>query len=102
MFYRQHRLVIDGKYSSDDGLSTIVKMAGSECACEDSGGFGSESSGGTTSRSTRAAKLKIQEFTEEKEDRDPQPLDLIQKSRQPSDRTGAARGLPSGKAKVKS
>jgi hypothetical protein len=36
MFYRQRRLVIDGKYSSDDGLSTIVKMAGSECACEDS------------------------------------------------------------------
>jgi hypothetical protein len=30
MFYRQHRLVIDGKYSSDDGLSTIVKMEGSE------------------------------------------------------------------------
>jgi hypothetical protein len=53
-------------------------------------GFGSESSGGTSSRSTRAAKLKIQEFTEEKEDRDPQPLDLIQKSRQPSDRTGVA------------
>jgi hypothetical protein len=65
-------------------------------------GFGSESSGGTTSRSTRATKLKIQEFAEEKEDRDPQPLDLIQKSRQPSDQTGAARGLPSGKAKVKS
>jgi hypothetical protein len=65
-------------------------------------GFGSESSGGTASRSTRAAKLKIQEFAEEKEDRDPQSLDLIQKSRQPSDRTGAARGLPSGKAKVKS
>ena len=36
MFYRQHRLVIDGKYSSDDGLSTTVKMAGSEYACEDS------------------------------------------------------------------
>ena len=36
MFYRQRRLVIDGKYSSDDGLSTTVKMAGSECACEDS------------------------------------------------------------------
>jgi hypothetical protein len=30
MFYRQHRLVIDGKYSSDDGLSTTVKMEGSE------------------------------------------------------------------------
>jgi hypothetical protein len=34
-------------------------------------GFGSESSGGTTSRSTYAAKLKIQEFAEEKEDRNP-------------------------------
>ena len=32
-------------------------------------GFGSESSGGTTSRRTRAAKLKIQEFAEEKEDK---------------------------------
>jgi hypothetical protein len=30
MFYRRHRLVIDGKYSSDDGLSTKVKMEGSE------------------------------------------------------------------------
>jgi hypothetical protein len=36
MFYRQHRLVIDGKYNSDDELSITVKMAGSECACEDS------------------------------------------------------------------
>jgi hypothetical protein len=45
-------------------------------------GFGSESSGGTASRSTRAAKLKIQEFAEEKEDGDPQPLDPIQNSRQ--------------------
>ena len=25
-FYRQHRLVIDGKYSSDAGLSTTVKQ----------------------------------------------------------------------------
>jgi hypothetical protein len=49
----------------------------------------------------RAVKLKIQEFAEEKEDRDPQPMDLIQKSRQSSDRTGATRGLPLGKAKVK-
>jgi hypothetical protein len=54
------------------------------------------------SRSTRATKLKIQEFAEDKEDRDPQLLDLIQKSRQLSDRTGVARGLPSGQAKVKS
>jgi hypothetical protein len=38
------------------------------------------------SRSTRAEKLKIREFVEEKEDRDPQPLDLIQKSHQLSDR----------------
>ena len=53
-------------------------------------GFGSENSGGTTSRRTRAAKLKIQEFAEEKEDRDRQLLDLIQKSRQPSDQTGVA------------
>jgi hypothetical protein len=30
-------------------------------------GFGSESLGGTTSRRMRATKLKIQEFTEEKE-----------------------------------
>jgi hypothetical protein len=65
-------------------------------------GFRSEISGGTTSRRTHEAKLNIQEFAEEKEDRDPQPLDLIQKSHQPSDQTGAARGLPSGKAKVKS
>jgi hypothetical protein len=43
-------------------------------------GFRRESSGGTTSRSTRATKLKIQEFVEDKEDRDPQPLDLIQKN----------------------
>jgi hypothetical protein len=42
--------------------------------------------------------------TQEKptEGRDREPLDLIQKSRQPSDQTRAARGLPSGKAKVKS
>ena len=65
-------------------------------------GFESESSGGKTSRRTRATKLKIQELTEDKEDRDRQPLDLIQKSCQPSDRTGAARGLPSVKDKVKS
>jgi hypothetical protein len=24
MFYRQHMLVIDGNYSSDDGLSTVI------------------------------------------------------------------------------
>ena len=54
------------------------------------------------SRRTRAAKLKIREFAEEKEYRDPQSLDLIQKTRPPSDRTGTVRGLPLGKAKVKS
>jgi hypothetical protein len=49
------------------------------------------SSGGTALNKTHAAKakLKIQEFAEEKEDRDPQSLDLIQKTRPPSDRTGA-------------
>jgi hypothetical protein len=36
MFYRQCMLVIDGKYSSGDGLSITVKMVGSECAYEDS------------------------------------------------------------------
>jgi hypothetical protein len=36
------------------------------------------------------------------EGRDRESLDLIQKSHQQSDQTGAARGLPSGKAKVKS
>jgi hypothetical protein len=33
--------------------------------------------------------------------RDRELLDLIQKSHQSSNRTGATRGLPSGKAKVK-
>jgi hypothetical protein len=28
MFYRQRMLVIDGKYSSDDGLSTTVMISG--------------------------------------------------------------------------
>jgi hypothetical protein len=28
MFYRQHILVIDGKYSSDDGLSTAAMISG--------------------------------------------------------------------------
>jgi hypothetical protein len=36
------------------------------------------------------------------EGRDREPLDLIQKSHYPLDRTRATRGLPSGKAKVKS
>jgi hypothetical protein len=62
------------------------------------------SSGGTTLKKMCAAKakLKIREFAEEKEDRDPHPLDLIQKTRPLSDRIGVVRGLPSGKAKVKS
>jgi hypothetical protein len=34
--------------------------------------------------------------------RDREPLDLTQKSYQLSDQTGATRGLPSGKSKVKS
>jgi hypothetical protein len=28
MFYRQRILVIDGKYSSDDGLSTVAMISG--------------------------------------------------------------------------
>jgi hypothetical protein len=39
--------------------------------------IGSESSGGTTSRRTRAAKLIIQEFAEEKEDRDREAFLII-------------------------
>jgi hypothetical protein len=74
MFYRQHRLVIDGKYSSGDGRIRRIKIPW---------GFRRESSGGTALKKTRAAKakLKVQEFAEEKEDRDPQPQDLIQISR---------------------
>ena len=45
-------------------------------------GFEHESSGGTMLRKMRAEKLKIQEFAEEKEDKDPQPLDPIQNYRQ--------------------
>ena len=69
MFNMQHMLVIDGKYSSDDGLSTKVMISGAVII---------------------------------REEKQPCSLDLIQKSRQPSYRTGAARGLPSGKSKVKS
>ena len=67
-------LVIDGKYSSGDGRIRRIKIPW---------GFRRESSGGTALKKTRVAKakLKIQEFAEEKEDRDPQPLDLIQKTR---------------------
>jgi hypothetical protein len=86
-------LVIDGKYKQWRWQDKEDKIPW---------GFGRESSGETTLRKTRAARLKLSEFAEEKEDRDPQPLDLIQKSRQPSDRTRAARDLPSGNAKVKS
>jgi hypothetical protein len=66
-------LVIDGKYSGD-GRIRRIKIPW---------GFRRESSGGTALKKTRAAKakLKIQEFAEEKEDRDPQPQDLIQISR---------------------
>ena len=52
-------LVIDGKYNSGDKKDNIHW------------GFGHESSGGIALRKMRAAKLKIQEFAEEKEDRDP-------------------------------
>ena len=95
MFYKHHRLVIDGKYSSGDGRIRRIKIPW---------GFRREISGGTVLKKTRAAKakLKIREFAEEKDDRDPQPLDLIQKTHPSSDRTGAIRGLPSRKAKVKS
>jgi hypothetical protein len=55
-------LVIDGKYNSGDGRIRRIKS---------SWGFEREISGGTTLRKTRVAKLKIQEFAEEKEDRDP-------------------------------
>jgi hypothetical protein len=67
-------LVIDGKYSSGDGRIKRIKIPW---------GFRRESSGGTAVKKTRAAKakLKIQEFAEEKEDRDSQPQDLIQISR---------------------
>ena len=67
-------LVIDGKYSSGDGRIRRIKIPW---------GFRRESSGGTALKQTRAAKakLKVQEFAEEKEDRDPQPQDLIQISR---------------------
>jgi hypothetical protein len=27
MFYKQHKIVIDGKYSNDDGLSTTVMIS---------------------------------------------------------------------------
>jgi hypothetical protein len=66
-------------------------------------GFGSESSGGTTSRRTCATKNKIQEFIEEKEDKDRELLDLIQTSRQHEDRPfGRTRGsdwAPLGEAR---
>ena len=60
-------LVIDDKYNIEDGR-IIMCIDGQT---------------GTTLKKTRAAKakLKIQEFAEEKEDRDPQPQDLIQISR---------------------
>jgi hypothetical protein len=56
-------LVIDGKYNSGDGRIRRIKSLGDSDV--------RESSGGTTLRKTRAAKLKIQEIAEEKEDRDP-------------------------------
>jgi hypothetical protein len=69
-----------------------------------------QSSGGSTAAVRSAEEEDLDRWflrpggAQEKptEGRDREPLDLIQKSRQPSDQTGAARGLPSGKAKVKS
>jgi hypothetical protein len=57
--------------------STTVKMAGSKCTLMEnrnnvsSGGISTESNAVrlTASRRTRVAKLKIQEFAEEKEDK---------------------------------
>jgi hypothetical protein len=72
-------LVIDGKYNSGDGRIRRIKSLGE---------FGRESSGGTTLRKTRATKLKIQEFAEEREDRDPVTVGShsnFPKGRQPSD-----------------
>jgi hypothetical protein len=46
MFYKQHILVIDEKYSSDDGLSTTVKMAGvSDISGKEGGGVKCEGMG---------------------------------------------------------
>jgi hypothetical protein len=61
-------LVIDGKYNSGDGRIRRIK--------------------GTTLRKMHAAKLKIREFAEEKEDRDPVTVGShsnFLKGRQPSD-----------------
>jgi hypothetical protein len=69
-FYRQRRLVIDGKYSSDAGLSTIVKQTSE--SFKDSRRI---SSGGI-------AFLYVQEAQE----RDRESSDLTRKSRQLLDR----------------
>jgi hypothetical protein len=61
-------LFIDGKYKQWRWQDKEDKIP-----C----GFGRESSGETTLRKTHGARLKQSEFIEEKEDRDPQPLDLI-------------------------
>jgi hypothetical protein len=55
--------------SGETALSVHVKTLQRRRSPRIPWGFGSESSGGTTSRRTRATKLKIQEFTEEKEDK---------------------------------
>ena len=59
--------------------------------------------GGTTLRRTRATNLKIQEFAEEKEDKDRESLDFIQTSRHNRDRPfGRTRGsdrAPLGEAR---
>jgi hypothetical protein len=86
-------LVIDGKYNSEDGRIRRIKSLGdSEVKAQEEQHRGERAQQSSRYRSSqRRRKTKIES-----------PLDLIQKFRQPSDRTGAARGLPSGKAKVKS
>ena len=74
-------LVIDGKYKQWRWQDKEDKIPW---------GFIRESSGETLLRKTHATRLKLSKFAEEKEDKDPQPLDLIQKSHQPSDWTKAA------------
>ena len=110
-------LVIDGKYNNEDGMgtgrmykvlsacftsnvdlslmaSTVVMMAqvqqwrwqGKKDKIP--WGFGCEISGGTKLRKIRATKLKIHEFAEEKEDRDPVTVGShsnFPKGRQPLD-----------------
>jgi hypothetical protein len=52
------------------------------------------------SRRMRAAKLNIQEFIEEKEDKDRDLLDFIQKSHQPSDQDKSSMRFTIGKSQT--